>query len=376
MNDGSSMSASGPTSEPAVGGGHVGGRADEAVGGGLGSNPSMFSQGSISRWLRAKHNALMVADRFMTRGMAPGWSAEHRQRLQERVQVGLEKSPPGTLFEIPRRRDLSPREFYREYLRPGKPVLLEGVAKDWPCCQKWSTEFLAEQYGDDRITVAPTGVPFADAPVKDTVSLREVLRNEDADEFKYLRFHPMLNLHPELADDVPAEWFQAHKGRRSLWSSNYFFIGTKGTSTDTHNAQPCNLFALVKGEKLWTLYPPGYTALMDPPTSHSPFRLSRHNKGSMDDPIYERLNGYRVHMRAGDVLWNPPFWWHNVRNLTDTIGFGFRWNDHMLALKMHPTMLFVDLFLRDPSWFKLVRDARSEARLARERRASMASTGS
>ena len=326
-------------------------------------NPNHFSRGSIALGNRVRHNALMVADRFLAPWGAAKWLDGPRKKLLARVQGDLQRRPPGVLVDIPRRRDLDPEEFYRRYVRKGEPVLLEGAARNWTCSGKWSAQYFAEKYGDDEITLAPSGLPFSDSAQKSTITLREVLNNRSADEFRYLRFHPMLALHPELARDVPREWFEAHKGRRSLWHSNFFFIGSKGTSTGMHSAQACNLFALIRGEKAWRIYPPGYTALMDPPASLSPFRLSRHNKGLFEDPVYNRLNGYKVHMRAGDVLWNPPFYWHSVLNLTDTIGFGYRWNDHMLALKMHPVLTFVDLFVRDPSWFQLARTARKQARL-------------
>lgn len=331
-----------------------------------------LGRGDISAGSRFAQNALMAMDTFMPHVLSQKLMRGPRDRVQRSVQAQLEKKKAGVIVPIPRRRNLDPEEFYREYLRKGVPVVMEGAANDWVCRKKWTMQYFADRYGDDEITVTTGEVQTSSGSVRTAVTLRDVIENKDQSDMKYLRFHPLIAIHPELADDIPFDWFEKYKGRKSMFSQSQFFIGTQGTATGMHNSQLANLFAMVSGEKDWFLFPTSYTALMDPPVTHSVYRLSRHNTGQVVEPAYAKLDGYRVHLKAGDVLWNPPFYWHSVCNLTDTIGVGYRWNDYRLSVKMHPMMWFLDNFARDPSWYTMIKACREENRKERSRLAAKA----
>lgn len=50
--------------------------------------------------------------------------------------------------------ELSPKDFFNNYLKSSRPVLIKGLARDWPGFTKWqSDEYLKEAAGDDVITV-------------------------------------------------------------------------------------------------------------------------------------------------------------------------------------------------------------------------------
>ena len=324
--------------------------------------PRLLGKGAIPFKDRCISNALMVADHLLSRRLAEKYVAPHRGKHLAKVRRHLEANGPGTLYPIDRRNNLSPEEFRREYLLPGIPVVLAGAAKDWPCIGKWTLDYFAAHYGDDKVTIT-SGVPYHDPRIeREYVLMREVIENANPEDLKYLRFHPMLALHPELVDDFPYGWFATQKGRRHLYTQLQFFIGTKGTQTGTHNSQMANLFVMVSGEKIWYLHPPAYTAFMDPMTSRSVYRLSRHNTGQVFEQPYWPLDGYKVHLREGDVLWNPPFYWHSVENLTDTIGVGYRWNDKRLAVSQSLTMFLLDWLAINPTWYHMFKVGRDETR--------------
>lgn len=324
--------------------------------------PLHLGVGHIPMSQRVWHNALMTMDHLLTRKLADKWIGPMRKKHLARVMAHLEKRGPGTLYPIDRRRDLTPEQFHREYLLRGIPVVLEGAAKEWGCCKKWSLKYFAEHYGEDKVTVAQGYPQHQAGGPKNYILMKDVLDNKNSDNMKYLRFHPMLALHPELTADFPYEWFKRHKKRWHLYTHMQFFIGTKGTTTGTHDSQMANLFVMVHGEKTWYLHPTNYTAFMDPPTTRSVFRLGRHNTGKVFEDPYRVLDGYKVHLKQGDILWNPPFYWHSVENLTDTIGVGFRWNDKRLAMQQHFTMFMLDWLAIDPSWFYMCKVGRDETR--------------
>ena len=53
-------------------------------------------------------------------------------------------------------------------------------------------------------------------------------------------------------------------------------------------------------------------------------------------------------LESGDVLFNPPFWWHQVHNVTPSIGVGFRWFDLIDNLKSSPMGTALTLLATNP----------------------------
>jgi len=41
-------------------------------------------------------------------------------------------------------------------------------------------------------------------------------------------------------------------------------------------------------------------------------------------PLYNYVPKYSAHLKPGDVLYNPPWWWHEVRNLNESISVPIR----------------------------------------------------
>ena len=83
--------------------------------------------------------------------------------------------------------------------------------------------------------------------------------------------------------------------------------------------------------------------------------------------LYKYIDGYEVTLKPGDVLWNPPFYWHTIKNPTDSIGVGYRWTAPFYALKITPLYMFLDLFaMHPPIWksYKLLKKDQNLVHLA------------
>src|SRR5262245_41754252 len=52
---------------------------------------------------------------------------------------------PGT---IEKRGGVSPRDFYRDYMQPRRPVVLTDALAGWPALGKWTPEFFAARWPD------------------------------------------------------------------------------------------------------------------------------------------------------------------------------------------------------------------------------------
>ena len=50
-------------------------------------------------------------------------------------------------------------EFYEQYWLPGKPLMLRGLARDWPIRTAWAKDQLLKTYGNIKVGTGP--VPYS-----------------------------------------------------------------------------------------------------------------------------------------------------------------------------------------------------------------------
>ena len=56
--------------------------------------------------------------------------------------------------------------------------------------------------------------------------------------------------------------------------------------------------------------------------------------------------------QPGDVMYVPPYWWHQVRNPTPSIGVGYRFNDLPAMGRGSATQTLLLLLATDPPLYK------------------------
>ena len=54
-------------------------------------------------------------------------------------------------------------------------------------------------------------------------------------------------------------------------------------------------------------------------------------------------------LEPGDILYNPPFYWHQIKNLDKNIAIGFRWYSLSSMLKSSLTQTLLSLTASNPS---------------------------
>src|SRR5699024_2015287 len=52
---------------------------------------------------------------------------------------------------IERVRDISKEDFIKNYFKPQKPVLIEGLTKDWNAFEKWNLDYISDKAGDQIV---------------------------------------------------------------------------------------------------------------------------------------------------------------------------------------------------------------------------------
>ncbi|HEY2091585.1 MAG TPA: cupin-like domain-containing protein [Thermoanaerobaculia bacterium] len=205
------------------------------------------------------------------------------------------------LEAVERRTNISVEEFRARYAIPGVPVLLEGLAEEWPARNLWTFDFFKQNYGGHEVTVY-AGERKTKPRIMQLGSYLEYMEKTPDEIPDYLSRWCFSPTFPELdaqyrrpphfpcwTDLLPGEirptWKWIYMGPpRSGSAMHRDFLGTSAWNV---------LFA---GEKAWRFYPP-----------------------SDEPPLFAEGEGWSCVQRPGDIIYTPSNWWHQVRNETCTL---------------------------------------------------------
>lgn len=183
-------------------------------------------------------------------------------------------------FSVPIASCQNPLEFYRDFVAPNRPCIFTSLINDWDGLSKWSNEYLSNKIGKCQVTVDVTPNGKADSIVSDGFGIKKepvfvtpIERKMEFDEFLKLleesRANPELGvpyaqhqqsslsaeyslLVEDAAEHIPfaTEAFGGLPEAVNLW------IGDERSETTFHKDHYENMYAVVKGEKHFTLLPP------------------------------------------------------------------------------------------------------------------------
>lgn len=276
-----------------------------------------------------------------------------RERLVAELESILIAKDEGGIKEVDRREDLSLEEFIEEYLKPGRPVVLSGVAREWTAVKKWTPKFFEENYGDAPVQLINAAKQDLEdknyKPTGHVTTVGQVVRDIESGGGAYPRFVPLLHQFPELMEDFDKDYLTSFRGPMARDMMFQFFMGGAGTNTALHCAIANNLFVEVYGRKRWYIFEPDYSPIFRPPMLRSTYFISPIDASKPESTgIMKYVKGYHTVLEPGDVLYNPPFYWHQVENLTATIGVGVRWLGLPSILKASTTQALLTVMATNP----------------------------
>jgi len=216
-----------------------------------------------------------------------------------------------------------------------EPIVFKNVLKKEVCKWElldWSLETLAEKLGDQKLPFrigqnSKTDHPQweVDTPVEHK-SLKEFLKqvqeNQNSSKWFYFDYKYMREWFKEKPDILKSlNWknfgFDLDGSDSTMW------IGSKGAHTNCHqDTYGCNLVAQIHGRKLWLLFSPKCTNLMQP--TRVPYEESTiFSKYNFFTPSKKEIqaiesmygNVKMIVLEPKDVLFIPKGWWHYVESL-------------------------------------------------------------
>jgi hypothetical protein len=223
------------------------------------------------------------------------------------------------LSSIPRVKNISKETFIKNYYKPQRPVLMEGLTKDWPAHKKWNLEYIQSLAGDQIVSLynnKPTkgnqksAEPVAEMPLYDYV---EILKTKPTD--LRIFFYDVLKNMPILANDFS----YPDMGLKFFKRLPVMFFGSKGSKVLAH--YDMDLADLVHfhfhGTKKVVLFSPEQTKYLYkiPYAVHNLESIDMSNPDFIKFPALQYVKGYQIEMKHGDALYMPSGYWHYIEYL-------------------------------------------------------------
>ncbi len=305
-------------------------------------------QNKIKTSLRIQFYFFWLMEFFIGFGFLGRFFAARKSQINEKIVAYLKTLPKGKRLVPEVFENITPEQFLRDVLPQGRPVILKGLARDWPCFKNWTPDYFAEKFRGYPITItnlhADRGGELEDLPIEKYV---EEIKNGAN---KYARFSKIMHDHPELKNDFDMKQLMSYKRPRDFWVATQFFMGPPSTFTHIHCAFINNLFVQAYGLKKWLIFTPHYNPLFMPPVDRAPtFRSDyRYERVPKDPSVFDHMDYYEFFVEPGDVLYNPPFHWHYVTNQTMSISLSFRILSVFSALRASPVLGMLTAFATNP----------------------------
>lgn len=233
---------------------------------------------------------------------------------------------------IARVRDLSGDDFLEHYYAVSRPVVIEGAIEDWLARTRWTPDYLKRKVGRAEIEYQAGRAGDPDFELfKDRHKARgpfdafiDAIRRPGNDAY--------LTASNSDANRTALSVLERDTGHLENYltpGAGMIWIGPGGTFTPLHFDLTNNFIVQVTGSKQLVVVPPSETPNMyhrrhvfsEVHDLTDPARLAAY-------PLARQVRAYEVELNAGDILYVPFGWWHQVRarDFSVTLTYtNFRW---------------------------------------------------
>ena len=235
---------------------------------------------------------------------------------------------PLQLTEIERVKTISKEDFYANFVKKQKPVVVEQLTSDWPAYEKWSLEYIKEIAGDKIVPL------YDDRPVSYKDGFNEAHAN-----MKMADYIDLLNSKPtnfriflyNLMKEVPLlkkDFHWPNLGLRLVKQLPMLFFGGENSRVFMHyDIDYSNILHFhFHGKKRCVLFAPDQT----PYLYKVPFSLISREDIDFDNPDFDKFpalkqaKGYATELKHGEMLYMPEGYWHYMKYQTPGFSMSLR----------------------------------------------------
>ena len=222
------------------------------------------------------------------------------------------------------------KTFKKNYFNK-KPVLIKGMAKDWGATKQWDLDFFLKLKNDNEVDLLSGNFIQNDNRYKKSSFQSFIQKLKDAETNKehikdYLTTLDIFKYFPDLKKDIDFSFFEKHTDINDITA----WIGPSGTISGFHNDTGKNMYAQIKGKKMFIIVSPKFNKKMYPSEKYinggAASLVDINNFNTEKFPRFKEAEFIKVILEPGDILHVPSKWWHYVQALDTSISisdFGF-----------------------------------------------------
>lgn len=282
--------------------------------------PANVTSGS---WI--KYNILFFIEHFLGQKIYNKIFGGIEKKLYEKIDA--EVTSKGRLPEL-KAIDLKEGEYTDPFTDPYLPIIFRGAAKNWNATKNWDFDFFAKNYGDIEVTLINNAGLVKDSEQNNNVvTFKEYIDLLKQGRKEYLKFSRVLEDKSELISDMDHKWLRKFRTKNARNDLFYFFMGGKGTITPLHDGFAHTVFIQLKGSKKWTFYKTSDRLFVGSRPRRYNYFYSDVDLGDEKNILAKHAQPFEVIINEGDVLFFPSLIWHQVENVTDSIGVAYKFAD-------------------------------------------------
>lgn len=233
-----------------------------------------------------------------------------------------------SLQPIERIKTISKKEFYTNYVKKKKPVVIEELTKDWEAYDKWTLNYIKEKAGDkivplydDRPVSYKDGFNEAHAKMK-MCDYIDLLLSKPTN-YRIFLYNLMKEV-PSLQNDF--KWPKI--GLKLVKQLPMLFFGGENAKVFMHfDIDYSNILHFhFHGTKQCILFPPSQT----PYLYKVPFSLISREDIDFENPDFdkfpalEKAEGLICNLKHGEMLYMPEGYWHYMKYITPGFSMSLR----------------------------------------------------
>lgn len=245
---------------------------------------------------------------------------------------------------------ISYSDFFKKYMLSNKPCIIKlSSAESWECLKEWVShnspnfDYLLNVYGNTNVPVADCGVKYYNVQKKCFTPFAEFLKYwKDYKNNGYPTCMPCLYLKDwHFTKDFPEHYvYRVPQYFASDWLNEFLcskpddiddyrfvYMGPKGSWTPLH-ADVFTSFSWsinICGKKRWILFPPGQEEYLKDYRGNLIYDVESSILYSEIYPHHSKLSSLEVLQEAGEAIFVPTGWHHQVWNVEDTISINHNW---------------------------------------------------
>ncbi|TGV03919.1 cupin-like domain-containing protein [Flavivirga rizhaonensis] len=221
--------------------------------------------------------------------------------------------------------------FKKEYFKKKKPVIIKGIAKEWEAVKRWDLDFFLRLKDDKDIYLLSDNFiqddnRYRKASFKEYIMQLKEAESNNKDFKDYLTTLDIFKYYPELKNDINFPFFGKHTKVNDITA----WIGPSGTISGFHADTANNLYAQIRGKKMFIISSTKFNKTMYPSSKHIYGAVaSEVDINNFDEDKFPKFlnNDFKsVILEPGDILFVPQNWWHYVQALDSSISisnFGY-----------------------------------------------------